>query len=61
LQLRVMQKCVSYNKRSGVNDGGVEKLRVAFAHGNPECAVQRAFIYMDGNSLSRAQQTEEEM
>ena len=48
-----MQKCASYNKRSGVNDGGVKKFRVAFAHDEPECAVQRAFIYMDGNSPTR--------
>jgi hypothetical protein len=42
-----MQKCCSHNKRSGANDGGVKKIRIALAQDNPECAIQRAFIYMD--------------
>lgn len=57
----MMQKCFSYNKRSDVNESGVKKIRVAFARDEAECAVQRAFIYMDRNSLPRAQQTEEEI
>jgi hypothetical protein len=38
-----------------------KKFRGAFAHDEPERAIQRAFIYMDRNSPLRRQQTEEEM
>jgi hypothetical protein len=40
-------ECFRYNKRSDVNDGGAKKFRITFTQDNPECAVQRAFIYMD--------------
>jgi hypothetical protein len=46
---------------SEADDGRVQKFRIHPVHDKAECGVQRAFIYMDGNSLSRTEQTEEEM
>jgi hypothetical protein len=56
-----MQKWGGRDKCSAVTAGFAKKFRIGFVRDKAERAVHRAFISATRNSLSRTQQTEEEM